>query len=65
MNSQTNRFPVFIHKLLVHVADDGERYAMNAITINVPISFCSHEFTSCYTHPDTISNNNSMHCDVY
>lgn len=54
MNSQTNRFPVLIHKLLVHVADDGERCAMTATNITVPISFCSHEFTSCYTHSNTI-----------
>jgi hypothetical protein len=54
MNSQTNRFPVLIHKLLVHVVDDGEWYAMTAAKITVPISFCSHEFTSCYTHTDTI-----------
>jgi hypothetical protein len=55
MNSQTNRFPVLIHKLLVHVADDdSEWFAMSAIKITVPISFCSHEFTSCYTHTNTI-----------
>lgn len=54
MNSHANRFPVLIHRLLVHVADDGEWYAMSATKITVLISFCSHEFTSCYTHTDTI-----------
>jgi len=54
MNSQNNRFPVLIHKLLAHVVDDGEWYAVSATKITVPISFCSHEFTSCYTHTDTI-----------
>jgi len=27
---------------------------MSATKITVPLSFSSHEFTSCYTHTDTI-----------
>jgi hypothetical protein len=37
INSQTNRFSVLIHKLLVHVVDDGKWYAMAATNITVPI----------------------------